>query len=160
VTPRVWRAGPEEAETVSRLLVEFRDWQGREWPSANAFHAAVEKLMDDPRGAEFLLGTPHDDAPPSGVCQLRFRFSVWTASDDCWLEDLWVREPARRSGLGRALVQAAVSRAEERGCRRVELDASEGNPAAMALYGSLGFSAEKSPGGRELFLQKWLEHRC
>jgi ribosomal protein S18 acetylase RimI-like enzyme len=156
MTPLVWRAGPEEAETVAGLLVEFRDLLGTEWPSANAFHASVERLMEDPRSTEFLLGAPHDDAPPCGVCQLRYRFSVWTASDDCWLEDLWVREPARRAGLGRALVVAALSRAEERGCRRVELDTSEENRPAVQLYESLGFTSSKIRGSRDFFLQKWL----
>ncbi len=156
MTPRVWRAGIEEAETVAGLLVEFRDWTGTDWPSANAFLATVERLMEDPRSTEFVLGAPHDDAPPSGVCQLRYRLSVWAAADDCWLEDLYVRESARRAGLGAALVDAALARAEERGCRRVELDASEGNPPAMALYESFGFTSQKLAGGRDIFLQKWL----
>jgi ribosomal protein S18 acetylase RimI-like enzyme len=159
VSPRVWRAGVDEAETVAGLLVEFRDWMASDWPSANAFHASVERLMEDPRSTEFLLGAAHDDAPPSAVCQLRFRFSVWTATDDCWLEDLWVREEARRSGVGTALVEASLARAAERGCRRLELDASEGNPPAIALYGKLGFTNQKLSEGRDLLLQKWLDRR-
>ena len=55
-----------------------------------------------------------------------------------------MREDARRSGLGRALVEASVARAAERGCRRIELDTSEANEAAMALYAGAGFSAEKT----------------
>lgn len=155
MTPRVWLAGVEEAETVGGLLIEFRNWYGRDWPSDNAFLASVERVIED-RGTEFLLGAPHDDAPPSGVCQLRYRFSVWTASEDCWLEDLWVREDARRGGLGRALVEAACARAADRGCRRIELDVSEANDAALALYEPLGFSTGKTPGGRDLFMQRRL----
>ena len=90
------------------------------------------------------------------MIQLRYRYSVWTASDDCWLEDLWVREDARRVGLGAALVEEAIRRAAERGCRRIELDVSEANEHALALYEKLGFSSGKLPGGRDLFLQKRL----
>lgn len=100
--------------------------------------------MEDPR-TEFLLGTPDDDSPPSGVVQLRYRHSIWTASDDAWLEDLFVTETARRSGLGRAMVLAAIDRAEERNCRRIELDVDDVNQAAVALYKDLGF-AEKHGG--------------
>ncbi len=100
--------------------------------------------MEDPR-TEFLLGTPDDDSPPCGVVQLRYRHSVWTASDDAWLEDLFVTEAARRAGLGRAMVLAAVDRAEERNCRRIELDVDDVNDAARALYADLGF-AEKHGG--------------
>src|SRR5205814_1468262 len=105
--------GPDEAEAVARLLVEFRNWYGESWPSDNAFLATVERLMEDPQ-TEFLLGAPGPDAPPAGVCQLRYRLSAWTAADDCWLEDLYVRDGARGTGLGRALVDAAVARAAER----------------------------------------------
>jgi ribosomal protein S18 acetylase RimI-like enzyme len=141
---RVWIAEPDEAEPVARLLAEFRSWYGKDWPSDNAFHASVERLIEQ-RDTEFLLGAPHDDAPPAAVVQLRYRFSVWTAAEDCWLEDLYVREEDRGSGLGASLVRAAIERARERGCGRIELDVSESNAAAWALYERMGFSAGYKP---------------
>jgi GNAT superfamily N-acetyltransferase len=154
VAPVVWPAVFDEAEAVADLLVAFRDHYGRDWPSANAFLATVERLMEQ-GAAEFLLAAPDADSPPAGVCQLRFRLSVWTAADDCWLEDLFVREDARGTGVGRALAQAAVARAEERGCRRIELDADDANTPAIRLYESLGF-AFKQAEGRPVFLQRSL----
>jgi ribosomal protein S18 acetylase RimI-like enzyme len=154
VTPRAWVADLSEAGIVAGLLVEFRDHYGRDWPSANSFLASVERLIEQ-RHTEFLLGTPDDDSPPSGVCQLRYRYSVWKAAHDCWLEDLFVRETARGAGLGAALVSLGLERAREHGCRRVELDANESNDAALALYRRMGFSERsKSPDGvgRDLFL--------
>jgi GNAT superfamily N-acetyltransferase len=151
-SPRAWVAEPHEAETVARLLVEFRDHNGSDWPSANSFLASVERLIEL-GDSEFLLGASGDDSPPDGMCQLRFRHSVWMAAEDCWLEDLFVREPARRSGLGSALVELALARARERGCRRVELDTNEANEAALALYERFGFTAKSKGGaGRDLFL--------
>ena len=91
--------------------------------------------MEDTK-TEFLLGAPDDDSPPCAVVQLRYRHSIWTAADDAWLEDLFVTEAARRSGLGRAMVLAAVDRAEQRNCRRIELDVDDVNEAARdALQG-------------------------
>jgi GNAT superfamily N-acetyltransferase len=151
VSVHVWRATPDEAETVGGLLVAFRALYGREWPSDNAIIAGVERLIERP-DTEYLLASPDADSPPAGVCQLRYRFSVWYAADDCWLEDLFVLEPARRVGVGRALVEAAVARARERGCGRVELDVSDENPTAWALYESLGFSADYKPPGRNVLM--------
>lgn len=150
--PRAWLAEPHEAETVAALLVQFRDHNGKDWPSDNAILATVERLMDDPE-TEYLLAAPGDDAPPAGVCQLRYRLSVWTAAPDCWLEDLFVQAGARRSGCGGALMELALDRARARGCRRIELDTNEDNAAALALYHRMGFS-ERSKGdtGRDLFL--------
>jgi len=147
----VWTAEPHEAETVARLLVGFRDHMGHDWPSDNAMLATVERLIEDPT-VDYLLAAPDSDAPPVGVCQLRYRQSVWMAAPDCWLEDLFVEEEARGSGCGAALVSAALDRARERGCRRVELDTNEENPA-LRLYHRFGFS-ERSKGGpgRDLFL--------
>ena len=158
-TPRVWRADVEEAEAVGGLLVDFRNHLGVTWPSENAFIAGVERLIEDPNTA-FLLATPHDDAPPMGVAQVRFRYGIWWAAEDCLLEDLFVREDARGTGVGRALVEGVVDLARERGCRRVELDANEDNAAALALYRSLGFDAQDDRyGGRNLFMRLHLEER-
>jgi GNAT superfamily N-acetyltransferase len=153
VTPIAWVAEHHEAATVARLLVEFRDFSGRDWPSENSFLASVERLL--PRiDTEYLLASGDADSPPAGVCQLRFRLSVWTAAEDCWLEDLFVAEPARGRGVGAALVALALERARERGCRRVELDASEANAPALALYERFGFTQHSKSDAphRDVFL--------
>jgi len=149
---RVWLAEPHEAEIVGRLLTAFRDHMGHGWPSENAIIAGVERLMDG-TDAEYLLGCPDDDSPPSGVAQLRYRFGIWKAATDCWLEDLYVAEAARGRGLGAALVDEALGRARARGCRRIELDCNEANATAIALYERAGFSAHSKGGeGRDLFM--------
>lgn len=149
---RAWLAQLDDAEAIADLLVEFRDHSGSDWPSANAFLASVERLLED-RNTEFLLATPDADSSPAGALQLRFRFSVWKAAPDAWLEDLFVRESARRAGLGDALVALALERARERGARRIELDCNEDNAAALALYERHGFSARSKGGtGRDLYL--------
>ena len=149
----VWRAEPHEAEAVARLIVEFRDHLGLDWPSANAFLAGVERLIEDANTA-YLLAAPDDDSPPAGVAQVRFRYGLWWAADDCLLEDLFVRDDARGHGLGGALVQAVVDLARERGCRRIELDTNEANEPAIALYERFGFSAVDSRyGKRSIFMR-------
>jgi ribosomal protein S18 acetylase RimI-like enzyme len=119
--------------------------------------ASVERLLEDDREMDFLLATPDDDSAPAGVLQLRFRFSVWTAAPDAWLEDLFVRAEARRSGVGDALVLLAIERAIERGAKRIELDCNEDNTAALTLYERHGFSSRAKGGpGRHLFLGRRL----
>jgi ribosomal protein S18 acetylase RimI-like enzyme len=136
---------------VARLLAAFRDWYGRPHPEETDMLASVRHIMAAERADYLLTGDP-----PAGVAQLRYRHSVWTGTDDCWLEDLYVEEAARRRGLGRGLVEASLARAAERGCARIELDVDEGNSAAQALYESLGFYSSKRPGERVLFMQKRL----
>ena len=158
-TPLVWRAAPHEAGEVARLIGLFRDHLDHGGPGEEEILRSVRRLLDDP-AAEFLLGALEDRAAPCGVAQLRFRHSLWTASDDCWLEDLFVDAAVRGRGLGRALVLASCERARERGCARIELDTNEGNAPAIALYESVGFSStSKSHGAgarRDLFLGRRL----
>ena len=152
---RIWRASREEAAEVSRLLVAFRNWMGRsgEEPPDASLRTSVERLIerDD---TEYLLGAPAEGGP-AGVAQLRFRWGIWWAAEDCWLEDVFVEERARGSGLGRALVEATLGRARERGCRRVELDVNTENAPALALYRSLGFETGKG-GGQDLLMRRRL----
>jgi ribosomal protein S18 acetylase RimI-like enzyme len=149
---KVWRAAPEEAETVGDLLVEFRDWMERERPSSESLHEGVRQLIEDPQ-TEYLLGAAAAGDPPAGVCQLRFRYGLWHEATDCWLEDLYVSDEARGAGLGRALVDAAADRARARGCARVELDVSDANPPALALYEAAGFATGKDPGTHDLLMR-------
>jgi GNAT superfamily N-acetyltransferase len=156
-TVRAWVAQLPDAEAVAGLLVAFRDHMGSDWPSDNAFLASVERLLED-RDTEFLLAAPDDDSRPAGVVQLRFRFGVWKAAPDAWLEDLFVAADARRAGIGDALVTLAIERARARGARRIELDCNERNAGAQALYARHGFSPySKGSEGRDLFLGRPIE---
>lgn len=134
----VWKAEPSEAAAVSALLVRFRDWYGRSEPPDEAFHSGVRRLIGEPH-TEYLLGTPAEGEPAAGVAVLRYRHGLWRDGEDAWLEDLYVSDEARGSGLGRALCEGAVARARERGCVRIELDVDDDNDRARALYESVGF---------------------
>lgn len=140
-----------DLDDVVRLIGEFRDWWGKSAPADAQIRRVVEWLLADP-GTDYLLAFDGGDAV--GVCQLRYRLSVWTGAEDCWLEDLFVSEGGRGKGLGRGLVDAAAERAAARGCQRIELDVNEQNESALALYRSAGFSAEPKPPGRTLFISR------
>ena len=126
-------AGPQDAAVVASLLMAFRDWMGYAPPEVETVPQTVAKLIEDPNTVYLLAGE-------EGFAQLRFRLSAWTGVEDCWLEDLFVRESARGTGLGRALVEKCLAVARERGCKRVELDVQSDNAGARALYASCGFS--------------------
>ena len=144
-------AESRDLDDVVRLIGEFRDWWGKSAPSEAEIRRVVEWLLADP-ATDYLLAFDGDKAV--GVCQLRYRLSVWTGAEDCWLEDLYVSEAGRGKGLGRGLIEAAAERAADRGCRRIELDVNEQNESALALYLSTGFSAEPKPPGRTLFISR------
>ena len=156
MTPHVWIAADDDAEHVGELLGGFRDWWGYDSPDDETIRRTVDRLVREP-STEYLLAAAEPSSEPAGVCQLRYRLSVWTGLDDCWLEDLFVRPAAQRAGIGRALVEAAIDRARSRGCRRMELDVNERNAGAIDFYRGLGFTTEPKPPGRTLFMSRRLE---
>jgi ribosomal protein S18 acetylase RimI-like enzyme len=61
--------------------------------------------------------------------------------ETAWVGGMGVVPGARRTGLGRRLMESVIAEARERGCRTVQLEVLEQNAGAIALYRALGFHA-------------------
>src|SRR5205085_715118 len=85
--------------------------------------------------AEVLIAE-RDDAP-LGFALFFHNYSTWEGRSGLYIEDLFVEETARGSGVGRALMAAVARLACERGCARVELGVLDWNPA-REFYHRLG----------------------
>jgi len=75
-----------------------------------------------------------------GVALLAYRLNVSAGGIFASVEDLYVRPEARRRGVGRALLQAAEERCEERGISYVEAQVEE--KEAELLYAAVGYEPE------------------
>jgi ribosomal protein S18 acetylase RimI-like enzyme len=85
---------------------------------------------------------------PDRFAELRFRPSLYTGALDAYLEELYVVPERRGHGLGRALLEAAMQHARERGAAHIDLGTSEDDVAARALYENAGFTnREGGPDG-------------
>ena len=62
--------------------------------------------------------------------------STWAATDDCYLEDLFVAAEARGLGAGRALIDDLISLARHRGWSRLYWHTDHDNTRARVLYDS------------------------
>jgi GNAT superfamily N-acetyltransferase len=60
--------------------------------------------------------------------------STWVATEDCYLEDLFVTESARGLGLGRALIDDLIALARAKGWARLYWHTNADNARARALY--------------------------
>ncbi len=83
----------------------------------------------DPDASRIAYG----DGEPVGLANLGVR------GEDGWIGGIGVVTAARRSGVGKALMQAVHEQARERGIRRVWLEVIVENTGAFALYEKLGY---------------------
>jgi len=91
-----------------------------------------------PSDAGLLLVAPGADAVPAGYATLYWTFSSVSATDVVLLNDLYVRPEARGTGVGEALVAAAVAVARDRGASHVRWFTTLDNRRAQGLYERLG----------------------
>jgi GNAT superfamily N-acetyltransferase len=88
-----------------------------------------------------LLGA-RDEGRLLGYACLYWHFSSTQATETVLMNDLYVDEAARGRGVGRALIEATLEVARERGAPSVEWSTAPDNHTAQRLYDTTG--AERS----------------
>ncbi len=76
-----------------------------------------------------------------GITHYLFHPTAWAAGPACYLQDLYVDESARRTGAGRALIEAVAERAREQRAARLYWLTQEGNAVARRLYDRLAHTS-------------------
>jgi ribosomal protein S18 acetylase RimI-like enzyme len=78
---------------------------------------------------------------------------VHDSPGDWFLFEIAIDEGLRGHGVGRTALEAVISELDEAGVNRLGLNVFESNTAAIALYRSLGFTAERtSSSSHEMWL--------
>jgi GNAT superfamily N-acetyltransferase len=140
----VRRATPADAGDIARLLHDFNIEYGEPTPGPEALAERMAALL----AADTAVLLEGDG--PDGLAVLRFRPSIWTAGLECYLAELYVVPGLRSQGRGRALMEAAIELARERGADHMELNVDDGDTGARAFYERLGFRATADYLEREL----------
>ncbi|KAA6318206.1 Aminoglycoside N(6')-acetyltransferase type 1 [termite gut metagenome] len=102
----------------------------------------VDGLNNHPKSIVLLAKT---DGIFSGLLTAFENFSTFTAQPMVNIHDVFVLKEYRGRGLGRQLMNAVITEAENRKCSRITLEVRKDNSTAQSLYKSLGFD-ETNPG--------------
>jgi ribosomal protein S18 acetylase RimI-like enzyme len=146
--PRVRGAEPADAEAIGRLLHDFNEEFDEPTPGPAAIADRVRRLLEAGE-LDVILACER----PDGLVALRFRPSIWSEGLECYVAELYVVPAHRGRGLGRALMEAAMDLARERGADHIDLGTGEADTAARALYESLGFrNRERAPDGPLMYV--------
>jgi ribosomal protein S18 acetylase RimI-like enzyme len=90
-------------------------------------------LLARTHGVEGLLAIDEADRV-AGFVHFRPFARTLHGNEACFLDDLWIDEPRRGSGLAEALIDAVCTIARERGWTEVRWVSNEDNARARRLY--------------------------
>ncbi|MBA3311745.1 MAG: GNAT family N-acetyltransferase [Planctomycetota bacterium] len=126
-------------DDVPALLSLVRDLAGYE-RLEDSVTATEEDLRQGLLGeraiAEAVIAWSND--VPAGFAVWYETFSTFRGRKGMYLEDLFVAEAHRGSGLGKALLRHVARVAVERGCFRLEWEVLRWNEPAIGFYDRLG----------------------
>lgn len=129
-------AGAEDAPTLLRFTRELATYEREPHAVAVTTQQLAQQLAEDPPPFECLLA--EDTEGPVGMALFFHTYSTWRGRRGVHLEDLWVTPPARRRGVGRALLAKLAEVTVERGCARLEWAVLDWNELAISFYRTLG----------------------
>lgn len=124
-------------------LLEFGSpvWQDADGLATGFSDVLARAVQEqDPRAAVLIAETAHSTR--LGFVSLSVVEDAITGGERARVADLAVAAAAHRSGVGRALMDAAEAWARDRGLDILSLDVWSPNHRALAFYSALGFSIE------------------
>jgi GNAT superfamily N-acetyltransferase len=135
--PNIRLATADDLPAIGLMIRELAEFE-REPDAVKATPELLHDALFGPEAvASALLGLD-PDGEPAGLALWYRSFSTWDGVPGIYLEDLFVREGQRGSGLGRALLSTLASIVVHRGWSRLEWAVLRWNSEAIAFYDSLG----------------------
>ncbi|MDV7767128.1 GNAT family N-acetyltransferase [Peribacillus sp. SIMBA_075] len=118
------------------------------------YRVFYEQTSDPDRAREFLrerltngesvVFMAFEEGNPVGFVQLYPSFSSVSMVRSWVLNDLYVKESARKKGFGEELLKGAITFARETGAKGVLLETGKDNVNAQKLYEKIGFVRESN----------------
>jgi GNAT superfamily N-acetyltransferase len=127
---------PGEYEDLQPLIAAYQRFYEVEEIDEERNRAFFRRFLA-PSDHGMLLGA-RAGGPLLGYACLYWHFSSLAAAESVLMNDLYVDEPARGRGVGRALIEATADVARQRGALCVEWATEPDNRTAQRLYDSTG----------------------
>ena len=125
---------PQELEEVLPLIAGYQTFYRAE-PDVERNRLFFSRFLQ-PSDEGLLLGA-WVDGRLAGFATLYWFFSSTKAADSVLMNDLFVREDVRGSGIGRALIEGALDETRRRGAAHLEWFTAPDNLKGQRLYDSI-----------------------
>ncbi|MEM9634414.1 MAG: GNAT family N-acetyltransferase [Pseudomonadota bacterium] len=131
-------AGPDDAQTIFELIQKLSEYLGH----TEKLTASPDDFKDVGLGSRPLFSAllAEDRGVAVGLCLYFDSFSSLRGQRGVYVQDLFVTEIARGSGLGRTLLAKVAKEAADQGASYLRLSVDIENIAAQKAYERIGLS--------------------
>jgi GNAT superfamily N-acetyltransferase len=140
VSIRVHQASLADLDLLVPMFDQYRQFYDRDSNPAAVRTFLAERLTN----GDSVLFLAQDGEAALGFTQLYPSFSSVSMARTFILNDLFVAENARRRGVGKALIDAAIQHGKATGAIRLGLSTAKANETAQALYQETGWVREEA----------------
>ena len=126
----------DDTPLIHQLIRELADYEHLLAEFTATEEALRATLFGEHPAAECILAFAEEE--PAGFALFFANYSTFRARPGLYLEDLFVRPPFRRRGIGRTLFHHVAQLACQRGYARLEWMAMDADARAQKFYASLG----------------------
>lgn len=129
-------AGPQDADAIHEMIIALaRDTDAVSKATSTPSDFLKFGFGDD-TFFEALLA--EKDGDPVGLCLYFYSFSTWLGEPGVYVQDLYVAEAERGTGLGRRLLHETAKRGRQRQASHLRLTVVRPNTAASDFYEHIG----------------------
>ncbi|MCB0353480.1 MAG: GNAT family N-acetyltransferase [Bdellovibrionales bacterium] len=126
----------EDVSTILGLICELASFEKLSHQVVATEEILLKTLFGERPVAEVLIAEVAGEAV--GFALYFYSFSTFLGRPGIYLEDLYVKPPFRKKGIGKRFLHELARRAVERECGRVEWAVLDWNRSAIGFYESLG----------------------
>jgi GNAT superfamily N-acetyltransferase len=137
---QVRQASLADLDVLVPMFDQYRQFYDRDSSPAAVRTFLAERLTN----GDSVLFLAQDGGEALGFTQLYPSFSSVSMAPTFILNDLFVAENARRRGVGKALIDAAIQHGKATGAIRLGLSTAKANETAQRLYQETGWVREEA----------------
>jgi ribosomal protein S18 acetylase RimI-like enzyme len=132
-----------EDHLVAPLFDQYRQFYGQPSDPELATRFIKERLSKGESVIFVAIETENSADTPIGFTQLYPTYSSVRVTKNWILNDLYVAESHRRTGVGEKLIRTAMAFAQKEGAAFLQLETAIDNYTAQRLYETIGFKKQE-----------------
>lgn len=126
---------------MKEVMAENPYWTTLKMPTEEEMSIVFKEALSMPDNIMIFVAEVNGEV--IGYANTWTVFSIWSGGKALTIDDLYVSEAYRRSGIGEKIMKYLILYAEQKGFKRVQLNAESSNERAHNLYRKLGFNEEE-----------------